>query len=168
MPAHLPGAVVASDFPALEHLDLWLGVAFYGGDATVGDLTDLLTARNLPRLRHLGLMNSEIQDDIAAAVAAAPVVARLSSLDLSMGNLSDTGAESLLDGQPLTHLRSLSLRHHFVGEAMQRRLREHLEPAGVTVDLSDAMQRDEWSDPVERYERCVLNGEDGRYTQVSE
>ena len=123
----LPGEVVrgvaASDLPALEYLELWLGVAEYGGDATVADLAPLLTGGRLPALRHLGLRNSEIQDEIAGAVARRPVVARLSSLDLSLGALGDEGAAALLAGQPLTHLSWLDLHHNFVGAAPARRLR---------------------------------------------
>ncbi|MGA4538375.1 STM4015 family protein [Uniformispora flossi] len=157
MPAAVPAAIAACDFPALEHLDLWLGIAFYGGTATVRDLDGLLARDTFPALRHLGLRNSEIQDDIAVAVAGASTVARLHSLDLSMGTLSDRGAEALLAGQPLTHLDELSLRHHFLGAGMRTRVREALEPYGVRVDLSDARQRWEEDDTG-----------DGRYTEVSE
>ncbi|WP_081898495.1 STM4015 family protein [Herbidospora cretacea] len=136
----LPGAVVrsigASDLPALEHLELWLGVADYLGDHTAADLAALLTGDRLPALRHLGLQNSERQDEIAAQVAAAPVVARLESLALSMGVLTDLGAEHLLDGGPLTHLRTLDLHHNFFGDAMIERLRKALP--GVDLDLDRA------------------------------
>jgi hypothetical protein len=64
----------------------------------------------MPRLRHLALCNSVIGDEIAAAAAAAPVVARLEVLGLSMGTLGDAGAEALLGGQPLTHLTKLDLQ----------------------------------------------------------
>lgn len=159
LPAHVPGAIAACDFPALEHLDVWLGVEFYGGDATTRDLDTLLVGDSLPRLRHLGMMNSEIQDDIAAALAAAPIVARLASLDLSMGTLGDAGVEALLTGQPLTHLQNLTVKHHFVSDAMTRRLRDHLEPAGVEVTMPDANELYDW---------LIDDGQDGRYTQVSE
>lgn len=158
MPASVPRAVGASDFPALRSLDLWLGVQAYGGDATLADLADVLSGARHPELLHLGLMNSEIQDEVAAAVSGAPVVARLRSLDLSMGTLSDTGAEALLAGQPLTHLEDLSLRHHFLSEDTRARLRAALEPAGVAVDLGDACRPwDGAATPAE-----------GRYTEVAE
>lgn len=96
----LPGAVVravaASELPVLERLELWLGVEEYGGDASIDDLAPILTGTRLPALRHLGLENSELQDEIAAAVAGAPVVAQLSSLSLAMGTLTDEGAAALL------------------------------------------------------------------------
>ncbi|WP_176611341.1 leucine-rich repeat domain-containing protein [Actinomadura sp. WMMB 499] len=87
----------------------------------------------LPALRHLGLQDSVVQDDIAEAVAGAPVVARLESLSLAMGTLSDRGAEALLSGQPLTHLRKLDLNHHFISEPLMERIRAELP--GVDIDL---------------------------------
>ncbi|MER7755395.1 STM4015 family protein [Kitasatospora sp. NPDC097643] len=141
LPGHVVRAVAGCDLPALERLEFWLGVANYGGDATIDDLAPFLDGSRFPALRHLGLQNSELQDEIAAAVAHAPVVARLESLNLSMGVLSDQGVTALLEGQPLTHLRSLDLRHHFVTEEMQERLREALP--GVSIDLSDPRRPDD-------------------------
>ncbi|MEU3573247.1 STM4015 family protein [Kitasatospora sp. NPDC036755] len=141
----LPGSVVRSvagcDFPALERLELWLGVDNYGGDATIDDLAPFLDGTRFPALRHLGLQNSEFEDDIAAAAAHAPVVARLESLNLSMGVLTDQGATALLEGQPLTHLRKLDLHHHYLTEEMQQRLRQALP--GVELDLSEPGKPDD-------------------------
>ncbi|WP_073946814.1 STM4015 family protein [Streptomyces kebangsaanensis] len=137
LPGEVVRGVVASELPALKYLEMWLGVEEYGGDATLADLAPLLAAGRFPALRHLGLRNSEIQDEIAAAVAGAPVVAQLTSLDLSLGVLTDEGAAALLGGQPLTHLAWLDLRHNFVTEPVAQRIREALEPSGVEVDLSE-------------------------------
>jgi hypothetical protein len=134
LPGHVVRALGRCELPALEHLELWLGVSSYGGDATAGDLEGILTGTGLPALRRLGLRDSEIQDELAAAVATAPVVARLEALSLGMGTLTDAGAEALLTGRPLTHLRHLDLHHHFLTEAMAERLRQALP--GVELDLS--------------------------------
>ncbi|MEV8094144.1 STM4015 family protein [Kitasatospora sp. NPDC085879] len=144
LPARVVRAVGECDFPALEELDLWLGVDEYGGDHTLEDIAPLLTATRLPALRSLGLQNSEYQDDIAAAVAQAPVVARLEHLALGMGVLTDEGAAALLEGQPLTHLATLDLHHHYLTEEMQQRVAEAL--AGVEVDLSDAEDEEDEED----------------------
>ncbi|SOD58277.1 Leucine Rich repeat-containing protein [Streptomyces zhaozhouensis] len=146
MPAGAVRGVAGSEFPALAHLDLWLGTPNYGGDASVDDLAPILSGERLPALRHLALRNSEIQDAVCAAVASAPVVARLDSLDLSMGVLTDEGASALLTGQPLTHLRRLDLSHNYLSEEMRARLRETLEPAGVelTVDAGGAKGDERW------------------------
>ncbi|MBW1596682.1 STM4015 family protein [Streptomyces sp. JJ38] len=150
-------AVLDSELPALERLDLWLGVSAYGGDVELADLQPLLSGGAFPELRHLGLRNSEIQDEIAAALAGAPVVAQLRTLDLSLGTLGDAGAAALLAGQPLTHLERLDLHHHFLSEAMEERVREALEPHGVEVDLSG--RETPWGEPW---------AGDGMYTMVSE
>ncbi|WP_231513818.1 STM4015 family protein [Microbispora rosea] len=135
LPAEVVRAVGACDLPALEHLEMWLGVENYGGNATVADLAPILSGERLPALRRLGLCDSPAQDAIAAAVAAASVVARLEELSLSMGELTDAGAEALLGGQPLTHLRRLDLHHHYLSGTMAARIAASLP--GVDVDLSE-------------------------------
>ncbi|MFJ1704286.1 STM4015 family protein [Kitasatospora sp. NPDC088346] len=139
-------AVGASDLPALAELELWLGVEEYGGGASVGDLAPILDGVRFPTLRRLGLENSEIQDEIAAAVAHAPVVARLEHLSLAMGVLTDEGVGALLEGQPLTHLQSLDLHHSFLSEPVRERLQEAL--AGVKLDLAES---DDDEDEEDRY-----------------
>ncbi|BAL89813.1 hypothetical protein AMIS_45930 [Actinoplanes missouriensis 431] len=150
LPASVVQSVATWDVPNLRRLELWLGVDNYGGDATVDDLAPFLSGRSLPSLTSLGLRNSEIADQVAAAVAAAPVVARLTHLDLSMGTLGDAGGEALLAGQPLTHLQVLNLSHHFMSPELAERLADELPD--VAVDISDPQTEEEW----------------GRYTAVSE
>jgi hypothetical protein len=156
LPVAVIRGVLDSELPALERLDLWLGVSAYGGDADVADLAPLLSGTRFPRLTHLGLRNSELQNEIATAVASAPVVAQLRVLDLSEGTMGDEGAAALLDGQPLTHLERLDLHHHFMTEPMERRVLEALEPHGVRVDVSE--REKPWGD----------RGVEGRYTSASE
>lgn len=138
LPVEVVRGVGASELPALEHLELWLGGSDDGADCAAADLEPILSGARLPRLRHLALRNSDIQDEVAVAVATAPVVARLEVLDLSMGTLGDDGAAALLDGQQLTHLKKLDLHHNYLSEPLRRRLRQALEPAGVEVDLDSA------------------------------
>ncbi|ARF76531.1 cytoplasmic protein [Kitasatospora albolonga] len=156
LPVQVVRGVLDSELPALERLDLWLGVSAYEGDTEVADLAPLLSGTRFPRLHHLGLRNSEVANEIAAALASAPVVARLRTLDLSNGTLGDEGAAALLEGQPLTHLELLDLHHHFLTQAMEQRVRSALEPDGVCVDLS------------QRNEPWGGRGVEGRYTAVSE
>ncbi|MEU2665795.1 STM4015 family protein [Micromonospora sp. NBC_01740] len=148
------GAVLDSDLPALTDLELWLGTSDYGGDTQVVDLAPLLAGERFPQLRRLGLCNSEIADDLARALASAPVVSRLRRLDLSMGTLGDEGAAALLAGQPLTHLAELDLSHHYLTEETAASLVAALP--GVAVDDSDPQEPEEY------------DGESYRYTAVSE
>ncbi|MFD2762540.1 STM4015 family protein [Micromonospora eburnea] len=148
------GAVLGSDLPALTDLELWLGTPDYGGDATIGDLAPLLAGEGFPRLRRLGLRNAEIADEVAEALAAAPVVRRLERLDLSLGTLGDDGAAALLAGQPLTHLAELDLHRHYLSEPVAASVVAALP--GVRVDVSARQEPD------------VYDGESYRYTAVSE
>jgi hypothetical protein len=141
LPAEVVRAVGASDLPNLWFLQLWLGTENYGGDATVADLADVLGGSRLPALTSLGLRNSEIADDVAAAVAGAPVVARLTTLDLSLGVLTDRGARALLAGQPLTHLDELNLWHHYLSTEMMERVVAELP--GVRVEVGQQLHDDE-------------------------
>ncbi|MFI6083342.1 STM4015 family protein [Streptomyces sp. NPDC051217] len=157
LPPHAAEQIAAARLPSLERLELWLGDENYGGGVTVEQLAPLFAGEGKPALRHLGLQNSFIQDELAAAFASAPVVPQLTSLSLSMGTLSDEGVEALLQGQPLTHLRELDLSFHFISHEMMLRIWTALEPEGVRVDLTMKHQRepDDWD-------------EDGRYIAASE
>ena len=147
-------AVGESEIPELERLEFYLGDEAYGGGTTVEDLAWLFDGAGFPKLRHLGLRDAPNADEIAAALAHAPVVARLATLDLSLGALGDEGAAALLAGQPLNHLRRLDLHHHFLSEEMTQRLRETLP--GLDLDLREQQQPESWGD------------EQGRYIAVSE
>lgn len=138
LPPQVVRAIAASRLPALTGLDLYLGTPEYNGGASPTDLEPILSGRAFPRLRHLGLRDAENADEIAAALAHAPVLAQLESLDLSLGALSDEGAAALLNGQPLTHLKSLDLHHHYLSEEMMRRVREELP--GVAVDTRERQE----------------------------
>ncbi|MFI1223531.1 MULTISPECIES: STM4015 family protein [unclassified Streptomyces] len=155
LPGEVVRAVAASELPALERLDLWFGSSWYGGDATVEDIRPVLSGGVFPRLRHLGLQNSELQDEIATAVASAPVVAQLETLALSMGTLSDPGGEALLNGQPLNHLSTLDLRHHYLSDPMLDRIRTACAPARVEGGEAE----EDYADPDDEPERYVAVSE---------
>lgn len=140
-------AVLESDMPALKDLELWLGTSDYGGNATVADLDPLLNGELFPALRHLGLRDAEIADELAMAVAVAPIVARLTSLDLSMGTLSDDGGYALLDGQPMEHLTSINLRHHYLTDPVIA----ELQNSGLPFDVSDRQEPDKYDGESHRY-----------------
>ncbi|WP_336082597.1 STM4015 family protein [Nocardia sp. SSK8] len=145
LPAEVVRGVAASDFPSLRELELWLGTSDYGGDSEIDDLAPILAGDRLPSLTRLALRNSEAQDAVCAAVAAAPVVARLQELDLSMGVLTDDGIVALLGGQPLSHLKSLDLHHNYVSAEIGAHLTDTLTAAGVTVNI-DADDADSYED----------------------
>jgi hypothetical protein len=146
----LPRSVLAdlaqSTLPTLDHLELWLGSDNYGWDGTVADLLPLADGRHFPQLRTLALCNSEIQDDVAAAISGTPIVARLDTLAFSLGNLSDTGGEALLRHPGLSRLKKLDLHYHYLSPEMEKRLKQ----AFPRVDVSERQEADEYGDEVHR------------------
>lgn len=137
-------AVTAADFPELEHLELWLGTANYGATTELVDLAPLFSGRLFPKLKYLGLRNSDFSDLIATALADSPLLERLEILDLSLGTLGDEGAEALLKSPATAKLRFLDLHHHYCSDEMM----EKLKALGIEVDLGDAQGED---DPGDRY-----------------
>lgn len=134
--------VFVCEFPALERLELLLGDGGYGFDGGVEDLQPVLSGRLYPRLKYLGLMNSEIADEIAAVAVNSPIVERIDVLDLSMGNLTDAGAESLLGLAGRSNLRQLNISHHYVTPERLAELKSALSCEVIADDPQSA--DDEW------------------------
>lgn len=134
MPLAIFQQAVCGNFPQLERLELWLGEDNYGGEVRPEHLEKLLSGSLFPELRHLGLCDSDVQDDIAAAVAASELVKRIRSLDLSMGTLTDRGAEALLVSPTVAALEHVDLHHHYLSVGIMAQLTAKLR----SVDLSDA------------------------------
>ncbi len=147
----LPRAVLAeianADLPVLEHLELWLGEENYGWDGSVGDLAPILDGSRFPGLRYLGLRDSEIADQIAVAVAQAPILERLEVLDLSLGTLGDDGALALLKSPGIRGLTKLDIHRHYCSKAMVAQLRQ----LGIAVDASGREEPDSSGDEELRY-----------------
>ena len=139
LPVEVLREALALDLPALEDLELWLGTEDYNGDATVADLVPLLSGVLFPKLKRLALRDSYIVDEIAAALQSAPVLNRISALDLSLGALTDKGAEHLLQNPALKKLASLDLHHHYCSPEMMSRL----ESSFPGVNLEDEQELDD-------------------------
>jgi hypothetical protein len=125
--------------PALQHLELWLGTEEYGGDAKIEDITPILyLGGNLfPQLNYLGLRDSEIADQIAIAIASAPILEKIKHLDLSMGTLGDEGAKALLNSVQLENLEKLDLHHHYISEDLCEQLTNECQKRSIDLDISD-------------------------------
>jgi hypothetical protein len=146
LPGEFARHVDASELPNLEYLELYLGVDEYGGDVTATDLTEILAGAKFPKLTYLGLRDAINANEMAEALADAPVVAQLEVLDLSLGALTDAGADALLNGQPLTHLERLDLHHHYLSDAMMDRIEEAFLGTGTEVDVNEQEEPDEFDE----------------------
>jgi hypothetical protein len=145
--AEVVRGIVSSDLPRLEHLELWLGSDNYGGNVTIADLEPILQGDLFPSLLRLGICNCETADDVAKALAKAPIVQRLDVLDLSRGNLGDEGALALAVSPAVAGLDLLDIHFHYVSETVVRTL----EDLGIEVDADDRQEPDEYNGEVHRY-----------------
>ncbi len=106
--------IVNAKLPSLESLEMWLGSPYYGFDSTTEEFAPLFSGEGFPKLIRLGLMNAMITDDLVQALSEAPLLDQIEHLDLSMGTLTDKGAEILSTHPRYANLKSLTVQHHFV------------------------------------------------------
>jgi len=141
-----------SDLPNLEYLELWIGDDNYG-NTSLKDITALLDAKKFPKLRYLGLRNCEFADDLAVAIAGAPIINQLEELDLSLGTLGDKGAKALAASESIAKLKKLNVDFHYMTDDGLKALKA----AVPHVSAKDPQEEDDWGE-----------GEMHRYIFVSE
>ncbi|GAP93771.1 hypothetical protein NIES2104_02790 [Leptolyngbya sp. NIES-2104] len=140
------------EFPALEHLELWFGSENYGGDCWDRDLPPLLEELKFPNLTYLGLRNSGFADEIAAMIVRSPLLAGLQVLDLSLGTLTNEGAQHLLDCAAIRDLETLNVSESYLSGAMIDRL----QALGIQVLAQEQRQEEDEEEPsYRRY--CVVS-----------
>jgi len=107
-------ALCSRRWPHLEKLVLWFGDRRC--TSTLADLELLFDGTLFPALRHLGLRNCAFVDRACHALAGAKITRQLRVLDLSLGVLTELGADALLSGRSaLSNLAVLDLHHHYIG-----------------------------------------------------
>lgn len=107
--------IATGDMPKIKHLEIYYGTDNYGGDCTVKEVLPLLARTDLTKLEYLGLKNSEFADEIARNLKGAKILKGLKTLDLSLGTLTDEGAQALADAKDsLAHLDVLDLHHNYL------------------------------------------------------
>ena len=139
--------IAKAKFPNLEYLELWLGDSGYGADTKVNDFLPILKGTAFPKLKHLGLRNAEITDDIAGVIVSAPIIKQLETLDLSLGTLSDVGGQALLKLPAKSCLKRVNLQHHFLTNPVMKELKK----LPITINLAEQCKLREWDDEGRRY-----------------
>lgn len=146
----LPSDVIKSirdaRLPSLKSLNLYLGEENYGFDGNIDDIRELLEKSDFPKLEHLGLCDSEIQDEVTEAVLNSKYMKQVTSLALSMGALTDKGGQMLLDKIPsYGNIKTLDLHYHFMSDKMMEDLKAL--PAEVNVEEQEEPYNDGDGEP---------------------
>jgi uncharacterized protein (TIGR02996 family) len=143
-------AIAAARWPELESLEIWFGEPRYGASGGIADIQPILDAAGLGKLRHLALRNCSFADELATALAGSKILPQLASVDLSMGNLSDRGVQTMLaDVSRFSHLEKLDLDDNALTNASWPAAR----PLAKTVAFGNRHEPD----------RAVPRTEDNRY-----
>jgi len=149
MPGRIVEELIHCKFPALTHLDLWLGSSNYGGSVDMDTMAPLLEGKLFPKLTYLGLRNRDELSRIAVPIAESPIVRKVHTLDLSMGTLNDEEAEPLLEVKQLTKLKSLDLSQNYLSQKMIAKFKK------AKIKVKGADQRKPYEDE-DDYRFCVV------------
>ena len=132
--------IAESVLPKLKHLELWLGSDDRQRTTTVEDVSAFVKANPFPDLKHLSFNNCDIIDEIAIAIAELPLIGQLDTLDLSLGTLTDKGANALLNSDLVKQLKKLDIHHHYLSDGMMTKFKE----LPIEVDLSERGDMDDF------------------------
>lgn len=128
-------SIADGNLPNLEKLMLYIGVDEYGFDGSIEDIKYLMdNLHKFPKLKTLGILNSEIQNDIVKTVVPHSSIKNLEVLDLSYGCLTDIGAKVILENKSrLSRLKMLVLKRSFLSQ----KYFDELSKLDINVDLTD-------------------------------
>lgn len=127
--------------PNLKKLLLYIGVEGYGFDGNADTIKELLANSDFPNLTYLGIVDSEIQDELTEVVLGCKYMSQISTLDLSCGTLTDKGGALLLEKLPgFANVKKLDAHYHYLSNEMMGKLRK----LPIETDLSVQEKATEW------------------------
>ncbi len=152
----LPKEVLASirdaKLPNLEKLALYIGVEDYGFDGDISDIKEMLDKSDFPKLKALGIKDSEIQDEVAEVVMACKYIDQLELVELCYGTLTDKGGAILLEELPKhNRIKMVDLEYHYMSEEMMDKLADMMEKNDMDIQMSDPQEEEEWNGEIWRY-----------------
>lgn len=101
------------------------------------DVEPLLRRVDLTHLAHLGLMNAAFTDNICRALTESSIAPQLHELDLSLGTMTDAGAEALARARAFPKVTRLDGSRNYVSDDGIALLRE-VFPEVIAEDQREA------------------------------
>lgn len=148
LPKEVIQSIEKAKLPELETLSLYIGVEDYGFDGNKDDIQKMLTNSEFPKLKELGILDSEMQDELAEIVCGCKYMGQIETLDLSCGTLTDQGGAVLLEQLPkYGNIKKVNLEYHYMSDKMV----DQLEKLPMEVDASDPQEEDEYDGEIYRY-----------------
>lgn len=117
-------SVLTAKWPKLERLVLRFGDnEDYGATCSLDDVLPLLDGKTIPNVRHLALANSGFADALIPQLAKSNLLKQLTSLDLSLGTMSDAGAEAIITyADAFKHLDELDVNSNYLSDGVVAQL----------------------------------------------
>lgn len=123
LPSTVLDDIANAALPQLKTLVLYLGDGGYGFDGDIEDVKKILYKNKFPNLTYLGIVNSEIENEVVAAVLASDILPQLETLSFGYGCLTDEGGNLLLaEKDKLAHLKTLDLTYHYLTDEMMAKM----------------------------------------------
>lgn len=134
LPSDVIRSVQNAKLPNLKKLQLYIGIEDYGFDGNLDTIREFLKKADFPALTYLGLVDSEIQDEVTEAVLASKFMGQIDTLDLSLGTLTDKGGALLLEKLPAwPNIKKLDVQYHYLSDEMM----EKLSAFPIEVDVTE-------------------------------
>lgn len=148
LPVYVIEEIQRAKLPNLKKLLLYIGSDNYGFDGSPDTIREFLDKVQLPQLEYLGIVDSEIQDDVTEAVLESKFMRQIHTLDLSCGTLSDKGGERLLEKLPqYNNIQYLDVHYNFMSEELIKKLEE----LPISVNASDRNKADHYRGEIYMY-----------------
>jgi len=154
----VPRDIGRAQLPELRRLELYVGQEDYGNNCKLKSFADIFDGKGLPQLEYLGIENSEWDAKLIVALARAPIVKRLKTLDLTKGTMYRKAAAALIDhAAAFRHLDKLDLDDNYFPDAECQAIAKAI-PCAHLGDQKEADDPDDVNDDGEPY-RYVTVGE---------
>lgn len=129
--------ILQGNIPNIERLEIYLGDSNYGFNGEKEDFALFSKREKFPKLKYLGLKNSEIQDEICEEIFKGDILQQLDVLDMSFGTLSDIGAKIIINNiNKIKNLSEINLEYNYVSIDELIKLEKELEAIGIKYSIS--------------------------------
>ncbi len=148
LPKSVMKSIQNAKLPNLKKLLLYIGIEDYGFDGNGDTVKELLEKSDFPKLDYLGIVDSEIQDELTEIVLGSKYMGQINVLDLSLGTLTDKGGELLLEKMAdWPNIKKLDIHYHYLSNEMADKLKN----LPMEVDVSEGNEEDAYDGEIYRY-----------------
>lgn len=134
LPMDVMQSIQNAKLPNLKKLCLYIGIEDYGFEGDEAAIKEFLEKADFPELTYLGIVDSEMQDEIAEIVLESKFMSQIDTLDLSLGTLTDKGGALLLEKLPAyPNIKKLDVHYHYLSQEMEGKLKG----LSMEVDVSE-------------------------------